>query len=140
MRLISIYTGMFYTYSLSLLGLLKGLALTSNFCGFWSRSSIHHGIPPSETARVVSDKTLVVDIVMLGTSPEWQEMVQAPWEIVATMSIDGLEETKNDPDIHCKDVKVPGAHDPRDRSCNRAGTENHDFDRRRVLCGHTKRC
>jgi len=56
----------------------------------------------------------VVNVVVLGTSPEWQEVVQAPREVVTTMRIDGLEYPKNNPDIHCHDVKVAGNSSPAD--------------------------
>lgn len=43
---------------------------------------------------------------MLGSSPERQEVVQAPGEVVPAVRIDGLEETGGDPQVHGHDVQV----------------------------------
>jgi len=40
------------------------------------------------------------------------------------VSIDGLEETENDPDVHGKDVEVSRAEDVKDRTSYRSGTED----------------
>ena len=93
-------------YLLDLLGLLCELSLTSPLGSLGSGLGIHNIIPPSEAACIVADETLVVSIVMISTGPEGKEIVQAPWEIVTAVSINGLKETKDDPEIHGQDVEL----------------------------------
>lgn len=49
------------------------------------------------------------------------------------MSIDGLEETENDPYVHGEDVEVTGAEDVKNGAGDRSSTENKDFSRMGVL-------
>lgn len=91
---------------LDLLGHLGLLALTSLLGSLWSGLGVHHVVPPSEAAGIVTNELLMVNIVMLSTSPEGKEMVQRPREIVAAVRIDSLEKTSSDPEIHGQDVKV----------------------------------
>jgi hypothetical protein len=100
---------------------------------------IEHRVPPPEAAGVVSNELLVVDIVVLGAGPEGQEVVQAPWELVAAVRIDGLGETDGDPDVHCQDVEVLGDGAPDDGAADSAQTEDHDLDWRRVLSCQAER-
>lgn len=46
--------------------------------------------------------------MMLSSSPEGDEVVQAPREVIAAVSIDSLEETGGDPKVHSQDVHVAG--------------------------------
>lgn len=123
---------------LRLLRQLRLLALTSRLRRFWSGLSVHHVIPPSEAASIVSDELFVVNIMMLGTSPERKEMVQTPWEIVTAVRIDSLEETAGNPEIHGQDVEVLSAQSPDNRDDDGTGTENHGFDRGRVFGGESE--
>lgn len=82
----------------------------------------------------------MVRIVVLGASPEWQEVVQAEWQVVTTVRIDGLEKTKDDPDVHSEDVEVTTDGSPHNGYANRAETKDHNFDGRGVLGGHTEGC
>lgn len=45
---------------------------------------------------------------MLGSGPERQEVVEGPGELIAGMSVDGLEETEDDPAVHGQDVEIFG--------------------------------
>ena len=124
---------------LDLLGVLCELPLTPLFSGLWSRLGIHDFIPPSEAARIVANETLVVNVVMISTGPEGEEVVQAPWEFVSAVSIDSLEETEDNPKIHCQNVELTSAHNPNDGDNNSAKPEDHNFDRRCVLGGKSER-
>lgn len=75
---------------------------------------------------------------MLGTSPEWQEVVQTPWEFISAVSIDGLEEAEDDPDVHREDVKVASGENPKDGHHDGAESENQHFNWRCVLSGETE--
>jgi len=50
----------------------------------------------------------MMDIVIIGASPEGEEIVQAPRKIITAVRIDSLEETKSDPRIHRQNVKILG--------------------------------
>lgn len=80
----------------------------------------------------------MVNIVMLSTRPERQEVVQRPRELVAGVRIDSLEETADDPEVHSQDVQIASDGTPYDRAEDRAGAEDHDFDGRGVLGGQTE--
>lgn len=124
---------------LNLLDFLCHLALTSLLRGLWSRLGIHHIIPPSETARVVADEALMMNVVVLSSSPEGNEVVQAPWEIVATVSIDSLEETCGDPEVHSKDVEIAGEQAPENWHKNSSSTKNHGFNRGGIFGSESER-
>src|ERR1700710_2653384 len=96
----------------TLLHLCKLLCLFCLLCStlhlecFCASFSGHPVIPPPEATRVVSNKLLVVYVVMFSTGPEWQKVVQAPWELISRMSINGLEQTEDDPEIHGENVQI----------------------------------
>lgn len=77
---------------------------------------------------------------MLGTSPERQDVSQAPGEIVATVGIDSLEETANNPHVHGEEVQIPSQGNPEDRRADSSESEEHDFEGRGVLSSQTERC
>lgn len=76
--------------------------------------------------------------MVFSTSPEGQEVVQAPWKLVARVCINCLEKTKNDPAVHCQDVEVLGDTAEDDGSTNGTETEEHDFDWRSILGSESK--
>lgn len=47
---------------------------------------------------------LVVIVVELGTSPEWDPMARRPREIIARVALNDLEQTDTDPQINRGDV------------------------------------
>ncbi len=131
------------TYLLRLLRLLcvlRSPALASSLRSLWASLSVQHVIPPSETASIVSNETFVVDIVVLGTSPERNDVVQAPWEIVAAVSIDSLEETGRDPEVHSYNVEVTRHQAPDDWNEHSTSTENHGLDGRSIFSSESERC
>lgn len=58
---------------------------------------------------------MVVLVVVVGTSPERQEVVQRPWELVAGVGIDGLEQSQADPERDGEQMQVSGEVAPDDR-------------------------
>lgn len=118
---------------------LECLALASPLGSLRAALGVEEPVPPGERARVVADELLVVDVVVVSTGPEREEVVERPGELVAGVRVDGLEDTKNDPDVHGQDVKVLGDGAPQNGAADRAETEDHDFNRRRVFCCHTER-
>jgi hypothetical protein len=129
----NMYTSSAIRRLLDLLALLCELPLTSLLGSLWSRLGIHDIVPPSKAARIVADESLVVSIVMIGTGPERQEIMQAPWKFVAAVSIDSLEETEDNPEIHGQDMELTSDQNPNDWYTNSAKTENHDFNGRCIL-------
>jgi len=90
-------------------------ALPPLLCGFRTRFGIHHLVPPPKAAGVVAYELLVVHIVPLGSTPAGEEVVQAPWEFVSAVCVDGLEQAENDPGIHSQNMQVAGDGAPEDR-------------------------
>ena len=80
----------------------------------------------------------MVNIVVLGASPEGKEVVERPWELVPRVCVDGLEEAEDDPDVHGQDVEILGDGAPHDGNANGTETQAHDFNGRRVLGGETE--
>lgn len=76
--------------------------------------------------------------MVVGTSPEGQDVAQAEGEIVAGVGIDGLEETEDDPDIHGGEMEVLGEGNPEDGGSYGTDTEEHNLNRGGVLGGETK--
>lgn len=95
-------------------------------------------VPPPETARVIANKLLVMKIMVIRPSPEREEVVKAPRKFVAAVRIDGLEQAKDNPDIHCEYVQMSSYCTPNNGTSNSAKTENHDLNWRRILGGHTE--
>jgi len=112
------------------------LLLSRNTSSF----GIHHGIPPSERAGVISKEFFVVDIVVISTGPEGDEVMQAPGELVPGMSIDGLEEAADNPQIHCHNVEIFGEAAEDDRNTDSTEGEDHGLDRRSVFSSKTEGC
>lgn len=77
---------------------------------------------------------------MLGASPERQNVVQTPGELVAAVRIDGLEQAADNPGVHGQDVEVFGNGAPHDGNTDAAESENHDLNRRGILGSQTERC
>lgn len=64
-------------------------------------------IPPTEAGSIVTNKGHVMVIMMISTSPEGDKVASRPREIIARMTIDGLEETASDPEEHGEHMKLP---------------------------------
>lgn len=77
---------------------------------------------------------------MISTSPERQEMVEAPRKFIATVGIDGLEQTQHNPDIHSENMQVAGESTPENRAADGPEAENHHLNRRSIFGGQTKWC
>ncbi len=70
----------------------------------------------------------MVNIMMLRTCPEGKEVVQAPWEFVTAMRINGLEESAHDPGVHCQNVEVSSDRTPQDWRTKSTQAQDHDLD------------
>jgi len=119
---------------------LSELLLTSALGSLWAALGVEEKVPPSERARVVANELFVMSIVVLSACPERKEMVQRPWEFVARVRVDGLEQAQNDPDIHGQNVKILGNAAEDDRSTDSAETQKHDLDGRGVFSSETEWC
>lgn len=110
------------------------LHLGDNLVGLGSEEVI----PPSEGGSVVANELLVVNIVVVSSGPKWEEVVKRPWELVSGVSIDGLEEAEDDPDVHGYDVKVPSGSNPKDWDTDGSETKGHDLNWGGKLSGNTE--
>ena len=98
----------------------------------------HDVVAPTEGGREVVHKSHVVEIVVISTGPEGENVLERPREIVSTVSIDGLEETEDDPDVHGEDVEVAGAKDIENWTSDCPSTEDEDFCWMGVLSSKTE--
>lgn len=46
----------------------------------------------------------MMEIVVLSSTPEREDVVQAPGEVIPRVGVDGLVQPQEDPDIHGDDV------------------------------------
>lgn len=127
--------------SIHLLGLLclGEPALAPPLSSLWAGLGVKNVVPPAEAAGIVANETLVVSVVVVGTSPEWQEVVKTPGKLVATVGIDGLEQTSDDPHVHGQDVEVLGDGAVEDRRTNGTETEDQHLNWRCVLSSQAER-
>ena len=100
---------------------------------------IKHIVPPAKAAGIVTNKLLMMDIVVVGAGPERQKVVQRPGKLVAGVGVDGLEQAQHDPQVHGEDVEVAGQRDPQDGRGHGAEPQHHDLDRAGVLGGQPER-
>ena len=87
----------------------------------------HDIVAPTEGSGKIVHERHVVEIVVISTSPEGEDVLERPREIVTTVSINGLEETEDDPDVHGEDVEVASAKDVENRTSDRPSTEDEDL-------------
>ena len=100
----------------------------------------------------------MVEVVVLSARPEGDNVVKGPWEIylkksisssssttgathtIAAVSINGLEETEDDPQVDGHNVEVLGEVAVEEGSSNGACAENGDLDRVSVFSSQAERC
>lgn len=106
-------------------------------------------VPPAERRGIVTNKSLVVVVMVLSASPERNPVVERPWEIVTRVSVNGLEETKHDPEQHGSQVKVPLGSELENIvsdqvidqwATDSAKAQNHCLDGVSVFSSNTERC
>lgn len=125
--------------SLALLGLLGcGLVLTASLQDIGAVFGVKQVVPPAKAAGVVADELFVVQVVVVSTSPERKEVVKAPWELVATVGINGLEETQHDPNVHCQDMQVTGERTPHNWTPDSTESKDHNFNWRSIFSSQAK--
>ena len=66
-------------------------------------------------------------------------MMQAPREVIATMSIDGLEEPEENPNVHREKMDILRQGTPDERAVDRSESEDRYFNRRSVFRRQAKR-
>lgn len=95
-------------------------------------------VPPAERRREVVGEGHMVEVVVLGAGPEWDDVLERPGEVIAAVRIDGLEEAERDPHVHSEDVKVLGEvavqQGPEDGAC----AEDGNFGGMRVFCSESE--
>lgn len=123
-----------------LLGLRNlGLVFPSALQRIWGVLGVKDIIPPPEAAGIVADELLMVEIVVIGTSPEGKEMVKAPREFITTVSINGLEQAQDDPDVHGKNVEFTCHRTPNNRTPDSSEAQDHHFNRGGIFSSQAKR-
>lgn len=109
-----------------------------NVCGLTLGST--ELVPPSERGRVTVGESHVVEVVVIRAGPERYPVPQAPREIVSGMSVDGLEQPENDPDVDGDDVEVGSEETVEERSTDGTGSEDKNLERMGVFSSETERC
>lgn len=82
----------------------------------------------------------MVHVMVIGAGPEGKEVMQTPGEFVAGVSIDGLEEAEDDPNIHGDNMQVFCERTEGDGDSDASEGEDHGFKGRGILCGKTEGC
>lgn len=70
--------------------------------------SVQDEVPPSETRGVRANEEMVVFVVMVGTGPERQEVVQGPRELVPRVGVHSLEQSQANPKRDGEQMQVSG--------------------------------
>jgi hypothetical protein len=63
-------------------------------------------VPPSERGTVAIREGHVVVIVVIGSSPEWEDVSERPREVVSRMSVNCLTESESDPKVDGEDMEI----------------------------------
>ena len=92
-----------------------------------------HVVPPTETCRVATQDRCVVEIVVVGSSPEGENVTERPGEVVARVRVDCLEQPEADPDVDGEDVEVRSSETVEERSGDGPQREDQDFEGMGVL-------
>lgn len=79
-----------------------------------------------------------MNIVVLGTSPEREEVMQTPREFVSGVCVDGLKQTHGDPNVNSEDVKVAEESTPEKRRAHGSDSQEENFDGRCVFGGEAE--
>jgi len=87
----------------------------------------HDVVAPTEGSGKVVHESHVMEIVVISASPEGENVLERPREIVTAVSIDGLEETEDDPDVHGENVEVASAKDVENRTSDCPSAEDEDL-------------
>jgi hypothetical protein len=98
----------------------------------------HDEVAPAKGSGEIVHESHVMEIVMIGTRPKGEDVLERPREVVSTVSIDGLEETENDPDVHGENVKFSGAKDVENRTGDGSSTEDENLGWMRVFSREAK--
>lgn len=120
--------------SLCLLGpKLRKLLLAALLVSLRESLGVKELVPPAEAGGIVANELLMVKVMVVGASPEGEELAQAPREVVAAVRVDGLEEAQNDPQIHGQQMEVAKKGHPDNRRSDNAETQKHNLDWRSIL-------
>lgn len=80
----------------------------------------------------------MVQVVMVGAGPEWEEMMEAPRELVAAMRVDCLEQAQHNPDIHREDMQISSHSAPKNRAADSPKAQDHHLNRGGIFGSHAE--
>lgn len=111
-------------------------------CGLGLRAGlgVETVVPPPEGRGVIADKIVVMEVVVLGSGPEGQDLVQRPREVVARVRVDSLEQSASDPNAEREEMQLSREHHVDDRHTDGAEPQGHRLHRVRVLGSHAEGC
>ena len=76
---------------------------------------------------------LVVEIMVICTSPEWDELSKRPGKVIPRVGVDSLEQTQGDPNIYGENVEVLTEKTVEEWTRDGTLCEDEDFERVSVL-------
>lgn len=82
----------------------------------------------------------MVEIVVVCATPERDDVLQGPREIVPAVRVNRLEKTEGDPDVDAEDVQIGPEEAVEQGSTDGAGAEDEDFERVGVFRCEAKGC
>lgn len=139
-RLSVVVSGFLCSTLLCLLGLdLSKLLLATALVSLSASLGVQAVVPPAEAGGIVANELLVVKIVVGSTGPDGKEVSQTPGEVVATVRVDGLEKTEDDPGVHSEEVELASNGKEDNGASDNTNSEESCFDGRSVLSGETER-
>lgn len=93
-----------------------------------------------EEKELAHHEALVVEIVVIGSGPEREPVSERPGEVVSRVSVDSLEQSEGDPNVHGEDVQVVSEETVEERSRDGSLSENQDLQWMSVLGSETDGC
>lgn len=76
--------------------------------------------------------------MVVCASPEWQKVVQRPWEFVTGMRVHSLEQSQGDPETDGEKMQATSQHTPNDGNTNGTETKKHHLNWMGVFGSQTK--
>jgi len=81
-----------------------------------------------------------MEVVVFGTRPEGNDIVQRPGKIIAAVGVNSLEKAKCDPYVNRDDMHIARKEAIYQGTEDGSSTKNEDFSGMSVLCSQAKGC
>ena len=85
-------------------------------------------VPPSERGTVTICEGHVVVIVVIGSSPEGEDVSERPREVVSRVSVDCLAQSESNPEVDGENVQILSEEAVKEGARNGTLGEDKDFE------------